>query len=139
VQLIIIDRLSWADTAASTIGRLFGSYTPALPRRVPFLRLPFAARKSLAGFLAASLTGALVAMGFWGFVAPSQKSGLSWHWDSGVSPNLVNRTSLLRRGLSTFGVENVNTGGWIVWGLVGLVAGLVTGVAEALGTRFYPK
>ena len=49
--------LSWADTAASTIGRLYGSSTPPLPPQTPILRLPLAPRKSSAGFVAATLTG----------------------------------------------------------------------------------
>lgn len=59
-------RLSWSDTTASTIGRLLGRHSPPLPAHVPLLPfLPFAQRKSLAGFSAAALTGFLIAVGFW--------------------------------------------------------------------------
>jgi len=51
--------LSWCDTAASTFGRLYGRYTIRLRRG-----------KSLAGSLAAFATGALVALFFWGWLAP---------------------------------------------------------------------
>ncbi|KIV95163.1 hypothetical protein PV10_02844 [Exophiala mesophila] len=51
--------LSWCDTAASTFGRLYGRYTIRLRRG-----------KSLAGSLAAFATGALVALYFWGWLAP---------------------------------------------------------------------
>lgn len=51
--------LSWCDTAASTFGRLYGRYT---------IRLR--SGKSLAGTLAAFLTGLLTAMLFWGWLAP---------------------------------------------------------------------
>lgn len=51
--------LSWCDTAASTFGRLYGRYTIRLRRG-----------KSLAGSLAAFLTGAVVAVVFWGYLAP---------------------------------------------------------------------
>lgn len=51
--------LSWCDTAASTFGRLYGRYTIRLRRG-----------KSLAGSLAAFATGALVAVFFWGWLAP---------------------------------------------------------------------
>jgi len=58
--------LSWSDTTASTIGRLWGRYTPPLPPHFPGLKfLPFAPRKSLAGFLAATVTGSLISIGFW--------------------------------------------------------------------------
>lgn len=61
-----IPSLSWADTTASTLGRLWGKHTPPLPSHFPGLKaLPFAPRKSLAGFLAATVTGALISLGFW--------------------------------------------------------------------------
>ena len=53
-----------------TIGRLYGSYTRKLPTRLPFFRLPLAPRKSLAGFIAATLPGSAVAFGFWGYIVP---------------------------------------------------------------------
>lgn len=52
--------LSWCDTAASTSGRLWGRYTPHLRRG-----------KSLAGTLAAWLTGAVAAAVFWGYFVPA--------------------------------------------------------------------
>jgi diacylglycerol kinase (CTP) len=52
--------LSWCDTAASTFGRLYGRYTPRIRRG-----------KSIAGSLAAFLTGAITAAAFWGWLAPS--------------------------------------------------------------------
>lgn len=51
--------LSWCDTAASTFGRLYGRYTIRLRRG-----------KSLAGTLAAFLTGVLTASMFWGWFVP---------------------------------------------------------------------
>ena len=51
--------LSWCDTAASTIGRLYGRYTPRIRRG-----------KSLAGSAAAAVVGALTAGLFWGWVVP---------------------------------------------------------------------
>jgi diacylglycerol kinase (CTP) len=58
--------LSWSDTTASTIGRLWGRHTPPLPPHFPAIKLlKFAPRKSLAGFLAATVTGALICIGFW--------------------------------------------------------------------------
>jgi len=49
--------LSWADTAASTIGRLYGSSTPPLPPQTPILCLPLAPQKSTTRFVAATITG----------------------------------------------------------------------------------
>ncbi len=51
--------LSWCDTAASTIGRAYGRYTPRIRRG-----------KSLAGSLAAFVVGVVVAAGFRGWLAP---------------------------------------------------------------------
>ncbi len=104
--------LSWADTAASTIGRLYGYLTPPLPRRqlyipLPFLRnykLGFARRKSLAGFMAATVTGFAITTAFWGYFAPFR-----------------NEPSTLVGG------------GWKLVG-VGLISGLISGVVEALGS-----
>ena len=48
---IFANRLSWADTAASTIGRLWGRYTPPLPRRIPYTGISYAPRKSTGEYL----------------------------------------------------------------------------------------
>ncbi|KAF8732356.1 hypothetical protein AX14_004517 [Amanita brunnescens Koide BX004] len=126
VAVVAILILSWADTMASTLGRMFGPRTPPLPRRLPFLRLPLAPRKSLAGFVAASITGACAAVMFWGWIAPLRHNGadLSWTWQNGV-----HRTSSL---LSWLGMGSSVTRGWLGLGAIGIVAGLVSGVAEAL-------
>lgn len=117
--------MSWADTAASTFGRLYGSLTPRLPARLPILGLPLAPRKSLAGFTAAAITGAAVAVGFWSLVGPMRQmkdgSGLSWTWEGGV-------------GSSVGDAEGTNMfGGWPGVVIIGVVVGFVTAVAEALG------
>ncbi|KAJ7715087.1 hypothetical protein DFH07DRAFT_762847 [Mycena maculata] len=120
VATVAILILSWADTAASTLGRMYGPRTPPLPASMSLawlpawgrprprprrLRLPFAPRKSTAGFVAACVTGALVALVFWAGIAGRMR---------GTTP-------------ARFGV-----GGWA--GLAALVvcAGVVSGVAEAL-------
>ena len=51
--------LSWCDTAASTVGRAYGRYTPRIRRG-----------KSLAGSLAAFAVGVITAASFWGVLAP---------------------------------------------------------------------
>ena len=114
--------LSWADTTASTFGRLWGYKTPRLPARSPILRLPLAPRKSLAGFIAAATTGALIAFGFWGWIAPLRHgTDLTWRWDTGVP------TSSQSLGFIH------HSGGWTGLGAIGLFSGLVSGVGEALG------
>jgi CDP-diglyceride synthetase len=121
-----LNRLSWADTTASTFGRMFGSRTPKLPSRTPVLGLPLAPRKSLAGFIAATVTGALIAFTFWGWVAPVRFAGseCTWGWDRGVQP-------------ASSVYSSSTTGGWTGLGAISAVAGLVSGVAEALGKYLY--
>jgi len=119
VAVVSILILSWADTAASTFGRLWGRYTPALPSHVPLIpflpsslrsriALPFARRKSVAGFIAASITAGAIAFGFWGWIAPIASSEATWTWDHKV------------------------LGGWVGLSLFSIVSALVGGVAEAL-------
>ena len=59
VAVMAILLLSWCDTAASTFGRLYGRYTIRLRKG-----------KSLAGSLAAMVTGICAAWFFWGWYAP---------------------------------------------------------------------
>jgi diacylglycerol kinase (CTP) len=104
--------LSWADTTASTIGRMWGYLTPPLPTTqlyipLPYLRdfrLGFAKRKSTAGFIAAALTGLTVTTSFWGYFA-----------------SLRNEPSSLVGG------------GWKLVG-VGIISGIISGIVEAIGT-----
>ena len=75
IACVSIMILSWCDTCASTFGRLFGRYTPPLPSP------PFARRKSLAGFLAAIVSGALTSYFFWctSIAARGERpNGISW-------------------------------------------------------------
>jgi diacylglycerol kinase (CTP) len=100
---------------------------------VPFLRLPLAPRKSLAGFIAATFTGALIAVSFWGWIAPIRNDGadVSWRWLGGVRSA---STFLGRLGYTGSGLAGA--GGWSGLGAIGVLAGLVSGVAEALGMLF---
>jgi diacylglycerol kinase (CTP) len=125
--------LSWADTAASTFGRLWGRRTRPLPARVPLLRLPLAPRKSLAGFAAASATGALAAVVFWRVAAPLRPAApgeVSWSFDGGFS---MPTDDVVGRALREAGLKGFKAGGWLGLGLIGLTAGVVSGIAEALG------
>lgn len=118
IAVVSILILSWADTAASTIGRMYGSRTPKLPTTsiplpIPFIspsrwpRLGFAGRKSTAGFLASTITGAMIIGSFWGYFA---------HWRT--APPAVSL--------------DCSPGRWPL-GLIGLsvLGGLASGVIEA--------
>jgi diacylglycerol kinase (CTP) len=110
VAVVAILTLSWSDTTASTIGRLWGRYTAPLPDHlwgVPALK--FAKRKSLAGFLAAVATGFAIGVGFYGLSAAGDKAYATWA---------------------------VLHGKHTVWGVLGTsaVIGVGGAVVEALGT-----
>jgi len=137
IAVVSILILSWCDTTASFIGRLWGPKTPALPQSFPLpfsfspssssrqtssphpqpkasvsalrIPLPFAARKSLAGSLAATFTGAAIAAGFWGFLTPFAAVPSSVP----VPPGAI-------------------APAWPTLGVVAALTGIVAGVAEAL-------
>lgn len=79
--------LSWADTAASVIGRKYGKYTPKLPSP------PFAKRKSLAGTTGAFIFGALSAHVFFKYAAPwGSENDLTWLGESySYVPDVIKR------------------------------------------------
>jgi diacylglycerol kinase (CTP) len=138
---ILPNSLSWADTAASTFGRLWGSRTPPLPPRIPILGLPLAPRKSLAGFLAASITGAAIVFSFWSWFVPAV-GGVDPAWDltNGVSGPGIDHSSLgqgVKALLRDAGFSGLPTGGWMGLAVISVVSGLVTGIAEALGAFFF--
>lgn len=103
-------RLSWADTAASTFGRLYGHLTPRLPLHL--LGLPVATRKSLAGLIGSFATTALTTLVFWGFCTRGMGAELGdavWQW------------------------SQLRTGGWLGIAILSVGAGAVTSIAEVLG------
>jgi diacylglycerol kinase (CTP) len=73
VATLSILLLSWCDTAASTFGRLWGRYTPAIRRG-----------KSLAGSLAAAVVGAVAAGLWWGCIA-TEGPEVMWRGRLGIA------------------------------------------------------
>jgi diacylglycerol kinase (CTP) len=116
VAVLSILILSWADTAASTLGRLSSrhlppGWNPALPRRI--LGLPIARSKSAVGFLAAWATGTAVAVGYYGGgPGGGEPRGGKVDW----------RVLEWRRGVA----------------LTGTMVGFVAALTEALGTLTLP-
>lgn len=116
--------LSWCDTAASTFGRLYGKYTPRLRRG-----------KSLAGTLAAWVTGCFTAAVFWGWFVPY----------IGSFPDDLENTFMFQGRLNLLpdGVRNLlgwnsasASSGSVVTGTVALgVLSIVSGVIAA-GSEF---
>lgn len=136
VALMSVMILSWADTAASTFGRLWGRHTPPLPSRVPILGLPLAPRKSLAGFLAASITGAAIVFSLWSWLVPAVGGAEpAWDWTRGVSGPGVDHSPIgqsVKAVLRDAGISGLPTGGWMGLAVISIVSGVVTGIAEAL-------
>lgn len=129
----ISHRLSWADTSASTFGRLWGRLTPPLPSHI--LGLPLAPRKSLAGFIAAALTGAAIVFSFWTWLGDGVDAP-SWTWEhgvigAGVDDSIVGTT--VKGWLREQGFEGVKTGGWAGLAVVSIASGLATALAESMG------
>lgn len=155
IAVVSILILSWADTAASTIGRLWGRYTPPLPRRIPYIGLRFAPRKSTAGYSAAFVTGGIITTVFlanhatrnvlatsipsvhppfpsWEQLKSSQLEAL---WP--VVQSYTNFNNVPAENLpSSWGWTQRVGGGWPGLVVLGLWSGFVTAVSEALGTLF---
>ncbi|TFY58808.1 hypothetical protein EVG20_g8014 [Dentipellis fragilis] len=103
----------WADTAASTFGRLWGKLTPALPSR--FLGLPLSPLKSTAGSIAA--TGFAIAIVFWESIADSC---MSYDWTRGIVGEGRDTSAVdaaVRVWLCETGWEPVQVAGWVGLGL----------------------
>ncbi|RDX41727.1 hypothetical protein OH76DRAFT_1422939 [Lentinus brumalis] len=143
VATVSILILSWADTAASTFGRLWGALTPPLPRSiplipyVPFLRLPLAQRKSFAGFLAGAFTGAAIAVGFWGYFYPVRDTLLTFRLPAetvAVAQKVLPTAAaeVVKRGVEWVRNSQLPIGRWVGLTTLGVASGLISGVAEAL-------
>ena len=109
--------LSWCDTAASTIGRLYGPYTPRIRKG-----------KSLAGSAAAALIGILTAGVFWGLMAPRYWGfEKSFMFKGMLTLPDVARTSL---GLKQEGRGTI--GGLLALSVMSLWSGLVASASEVV-------
>ena len=60
---------------------------------------------------------------------------LSWQWGGGVNHAAFSSSDWARSLLSNVGIQGIETGGWLGLGAIGVVAGLVAGIAEALGKQ----
>lgn len=119
VATVSIMLLSWCDTAASTVGRLYGRYTPRIRKG-----------KSLAGSLAALATGMATAGLFWGWGCCccgrlQSTETFMFHGRLGL-PGVV-------KGLLGWKGEGEGViGGWMALGVVSLVSGIVAAASEVV-------
>lgn len=115
--------LSWCDTAASTVGRMYGRYTPRLRKG-----------KSLAGSLAAAGVGFVTAVVFWGWVAPRYEA-LGIADNTGVNAFAFQGALTIPRqvreliGLS---VQQATISGKAALGVMSIWAGFVASASEAI-------
>ncbi|KAL8778784.1 MAG: hypothetical protein Q9213_007248 [Squamulea squamosa] len=107
--------LSWCDTAASTVGRLYGRYTPRIRKG-----------KSVAGSAAAMGVGILTAGLFWGWAVPKYGFDEGFMFDGNLRLPGVVREVLGWKG------DEGTLGGWAALGIVGLWSGIVASASEVV-------
>lgn len=119
VGVMAILLLSWCDTAASTVGRAWGRYTPQIRRG-----------KSLAGSVAACLTGIITAAVWWGWLGPafSQYNDAAHPFAFQGSLTLPKQ---LRETLS-LDVSHASIVGYWALGVTSVAAGFIASASEAL-------
>ncbi|KAK8172749.1 hypothetical protein BKA80DRAFT_196940, partial [Phyllosticta citrichinensis] len=123
VGVMAVLLLSWCDTAASTAGRRWGKYTPQIRRG-----------KSLAGSLAALLTGVVTASLFYGWIAPRVQAGEPGVDSGDFAFAFQGRLGLPAavKGALGLGEEQGSIGGGLALGAMSLVSGVVASASEAV-------
>lgn len=119
IAVMSILLLSWCDTAASTFGRLWGHLTPKVRKG-----------KSLAGSIAACVTGMITAAVWWGWVGPlfsEYNQGENAFAYQGVLALPVQAREMLNSSQDQASI----TGYWAL-GAMSLAAGVIASVSEAL-------
>ncbi|KAF2091662.1 cytidylyltransferase, partial [Saccharata proteae CBS 121410] len=112
--------LSWCDTAASTVGRRWGKYTPQVRRG-----------KSLAGSLAALVCGVATAVFFWGWLSPRQDPAIDSGEFAFAFQGRLGLPAPVRELLGLSEGQAQVTGGWAL-GIMSLWTGFVASASEAV-------
>ena len=112
--------LSWCDTAASTIGRLYGRYTPRIRKG-----------KSLAGSAAACAVGLATATAFWGWLAPRTGSFPDDPVNAFMFTGRLQLPKLVTSFLGLTASQATIRGPWAL-GVMGLWTGLVASASEVV-------
>ncbi|KAI9659202.1 MAG: hypothetical protein M1831_003784 [Alyxoria varia] len=115
--------LSWCDTAASTIGRLCGKYTPRVRRG-----------KSLAGSLAGCAVGIATSALFWGWIAPRYEA-MGIADNTGINSFAFKGRLALPDGVrNVFGLSRASSmiSGGLALGVMSICTGLIASASEAV-------
>jgi diacylglycerol kinase (CTP) len=121
VAVVSILLLSWCDTAASTFGRLWGRYTPRVRKG-----------KSLAGTLAAFITGVGAACVFWVLVAPRVPAEWNMGSNAFAFQASLSLPPVMAKGLLGWSEDQACVGGSVATAIVAVVSGCVAAVSEAI-------
>lgn len=113
--------LSWCDTAASTFGRLWGHRTWRVRKG-----------KSLAGSIAACVTGVITAALFWGWLAPLMEGRvLSEGPNAFAFQGALTLPAQLRDSLG-LSLKEASVSGYLALGMMSTWAGIVASASEAI-------
>lgn len=112
--------LSWCDTAASTVGRLYGRYTPRIRKG-----------KSLAGSAAACAVGMATAAAFWGWLAPRTGPFPDDPLNAFMFTGRLQLPKLIRTSLG-WTTAQASIGGPLALGVMSLWTGVVASVSEVV-------
>ncbi|KAH6633084.1 hypothetical protein C7974DRAFT_433232 [Boeremia exigua] len=119
VGVVSILLLSWCDTAASTFGRLWGHLTPKVRKG-----------KSLAGTIAACVTGIITAVLWWGWLGPLY-SDLNQGDNAFAFQDALTLPTQVQELLGLSAAQSSITG-YTALAVMSLVTGIVASGSEAL-------
>ncbi|KAI9746037.1 MAG: hypothetical protein M1818_000718 [Claussenomyces sp. TS43310] len=120
IGVVSVLLLSWCDTAASTFGRAYGRYTPRIRKG-----------KSLAGSLAAMVTGILTALFFWGWLAPKMASTGVDDGNPFMYTGILRLPSIARDALGLTGTQ-ASIGGGVALAIMSLWTGFIASASEVV-------
>ncbi|KAG9189016.1 diacylglycerol kinase (CTP) [Alternaria panax] len=119
IAVMSILLLSWCDTAASTFGRLWGHLTPRVGKG-----------KSLAGSIAACITGVITAVVWWGWLGPLY-SDYNHGEHAFAFQGALTLPPQMRDALALAPKEGSMTGYWAL-GAMSLASGVIASASEAI-------
>ncbi|XP_014557651.1 hypothetical protein COCVIDRAFT_96571 [Bipolaris victoriae FI3] len=119
IAVMSILLLSWCDTAASTFGRLWGHLTPRVRKG-----------KSLAGSIAACVTGVITAAVWWGWLGPTFSEYN--HGEHAFAFQGALTLPLQAREQLNLSVSQASVTGHVALGVMSLAAGIIASTSEAI-------